>query len=152
MSYNVSVDTSKWDAWVQDIESKFDSLGDFFQQFLEDQVIPQLQALAGSERNVITGKYMNDWQAEVEGPQAAVVVTDAYYWVFLEYGTQERPTPMGFKSNARQFSARGAIAPTSSFMRTGRGIQPKPIVGEVVATLSDDLTNYLAEVLGLDSE
>jgi hypothetical protein len=150
LSYNVEVDTSNWDDWKAQIEEKFGAMGDFLQQFLENRIIPQLQSEAGSERRVITGKYMNDWQARSEG-QGAVVETDAYYWVFLEYGTGDKPRAMGFRKPVNpRFRARGALS-EGSFMRTGQGIQPKPIVAEALANMGDDLTHFLAEALGLDS-
>jgi hypothetical protein len=85
----VTVDTTALEPYAAQIQEAFGSMGELFRQFLDDRAIPPLQSEAGSQRNVITGRYMNDWEAEVEDPVSAIVKTDATYWIFLEYGTRK---------------------------------------------------------------
>jgi hypothetical protein len=83
---SVDVDLSDYNRLIDEIKQKFGSVGDAVQQFLDNEVVPVLQSQAGSERNVVTGRYMNDWEAVSDG-ESAHIETDAYYWKFLEFGT-----------------------------------------------------------------
>lgn len=87
MSATLVIDDSQWKSYSSELESKFEDLGDFLTQFAENRILPKLQSEAGSERNVRTGKYMNDWEAVQEDNVTCVIQTDVYYWKFLEYGT-----------------------------------------------------------------
>ena len=96
MSFRVDIDLSDYDRLAGEIKDKMGDLGEVYRQFLDDRVVPKLQSEAGSQRNVITGKYMNDWEAQADGPDSASVITDAYYWVYLENGTSRgiKPKPI----------------------------------------------------------
>lgn len=96
MSVQVEIDTSDLERYVRNIEAKFGSLGELLRQFLDDRAVPALEAEAGSQRNVVTGTYSGSWLTDVEDEFTAIVTTDAFYWVFLEYGTHRgiKPKPV----------------------------------------------------------
>ena len=93
MSYSVSVDLSQWDALSQDLMDKLGSFAEAVVGFMEDYTIPQLESESASQRNVITGTYSGTWQAEAQGDDEVDVTTNAYYWVYLEYGTSRGIKP-----------------------------------------------------------
>src|SRR5207245_4246768 len=75
LSYNVEIDISQWDRLRSTLEEKFGSTGEALAQFADDRLVPQLEAEAGSQRNVVTGTYSGTWEASAEGDDAAVVTT-----------------------------------------------------------------------------
>lgn len=85
--FTVTVDTSQWDDFREKLEAKFQNMGDLLTQYLANRVVPALEAEAGSQRNVRTGRYSTTWRASQEDSMSAVVMTEAFYWKYLEFGT-----------------------------------------------------------------
>ena len=88
MSLSIEVDVSDLTDYMDAQKERFGDMGDMLEQFLDSQIIPQLEAQAGSQRKVHTGLYSGSWEASAIDDNSAVVTTDAYYWVFLEFGTK----------------------------------------------------------------
>jgi hypothetical protein len=93
VSYQVEIDHASWDSFADRLEGKLGSPGEILAQFLQSDIIPELEAEAGSQRNVRTGTYSGTWEAHQEGVSEAVVTSDAPYWKFLEWGTSRGIKP-----------------------------------------------------------
>lgn len=84
---------------ISELANVFADFGNIVAEFLEEEIVPVLQDRAAGERNVRTGMYSGDWDVETNA-DSVDVVTPAYYWIFLEYGTSRgiRPVPVVHES------------------------------------------------------
>lgn len=85
--FTVTIDTSQWDDYRDKLDEKFENMGDLLNQYLMNRVVPALEAEAGSQRNVRTGRYSTTWNATQQDSMSAIVTTQAFYWKYLEFGT-----------------------------------------------------------------
>ncbi len=118
MSFNISVDLTGLNRWKDKVQDRFENMGDILTQFCQSRVIPELNSEAGSQRQVRTGRYMEDWSVEQTDESSATISTDAFYWKFLEYGTS-------------------------------RGIQPKPVVHDVLERVLPEVSEFISGALDI---
>jgi hypothetical protein len=95
MSYQVDIDTSGLKETLAKVEGALGEFPEMIGDFLDDRVVPVLEAEAASQRKVRTGTYSGTFEVQIE-VDGASVTTEAYYWVFLEYGTSRgiKPKPV----------------------------------------------------------
>ena len=95
MSFSIDVDTSQLDTVMQNLLEKLGGISEIIATYCDESVIPALQAGAGSARHIRTGTYEGSWEVEQNGKEVDIS-TEAYYWIFLEYGTSRgiKPKPV----------------------------------------------------------
>ena len=87
MSFQIVTDRSKWDAFQSSLQERFRGMGFFMKDYMDRELIPALQDMASSTRQVKTGTYAYSWVSELVGEDEVNLLSNAYYWIFLEHGT-----------------------------------------------------------------
>lgn len=82
------VDTRQLTAYMNKLKAKIGNMAEFIADFAESDLVPILEGLASSERNVITDTYASTWEVTPRSDTEVIVTTDAEYWVYLERGTK----------------------------------------------------------------
>ena|SRR5712692_10199978 len=93
MSFEVSVDTRQLEQWATELHEKFGELGSLLEEYAQTEIVPVLEAEAASQRKVRTGRYSGTWESSERDERSAIITTEAFYWIFLEFGTSRGIEP-----------------------------------------------------------